>query len=295
MKILTLLLVFALAPLVPLGAQVSVEVVLDQEHFLSGEQLIAAVRITNRSGQTLHLGGEEDWLTFALESRDGLGVVAKNSEPSVLSAFTLETTKVATRRVELLPHFDLARAGRYTIVASVRIKDWDQMLTTKPKSFDIINGAKLWSQDFGVPAESTTNRSPEVRKYTLEQANYLRTQLRLYFRLTDAAGERVLKVFSLGPMVSFGTPEQQIDQASNLHVLFQNGARAFSYTVITPDGDIIARETHDYAGTRPRLQLVENGRLTVVGGARRRISDDVPEPTKPEQLKLEQTVPLKNP
>lgn len=290
MKVLALLLVFALVPLAPLGAQVSVEVVLDQEHFLSGENLTAAVRITNRSGQTLHLGGEEDWLTFALESRDGRGIVEKNSEPSVLGAFTLETTKVATRRVELVPHFDLARTGRYSIVATVRIKDWDQTLTTKPKGFDIINGAKLWSQDFGVPAEGRPNRSPEVRKYALEQANYLRTQLRLYFRLTDANGERVLKVFSLGPMVSFGIPEHQIDQASNLHVLYQNGARAFSYTVINPDGDIIARQTHDYTSTRPKLQLGENGRLTVVGGARRQTTDDVPAPTKTEE-----PVPPRNP
>ena len=282
MKVLALLLVFALAPLAPLGAQVSVEVVLDQEHFLSGENLTAAVRITNRSGQTLHLGGEADWLTFALESRDGRGIVVKNSEPAVLGALTLETTKVATRRVELLPHFDLARAGRYNIIASVRIKDWDQTLTSKPKSFDIINGAKLWSQDFGVPAEGTTNRSPEVRKYTLEQANYLRTQLRLYFRLTDANGERVLKVFSLGPMVSFGTPEHQIDQASNLHILFQNGARAFSYTVINPDGEILVRQTHSYAGTRPQLQLDKNGRLTVAGGARQLMADDVPAPNAPD-------------
>ncbi len=295
MKVLALLLIFALAPLAPLRAQVSVEVVLDQEHFLSGESLTAAVRITNRSGQTLHLGEGEDWLTFALESRDGRGVVVKNSEPSVVGAFTLETTKVATRRVELLPHFDLARAGRYSIVASVRIKDWDQMLTTKPKSFDIINGAKLWWQDFGVPVEGTPNRSPEVRKYTLEQANYLRTQLRLYFRLTDADGGRVLKVFSLGAMVSFGTPEQQIDQASNLHVLFQNGARSFSYTVITPDGEIIVHQTHDYAGTRPRLQLGENGQLMVAGGVRRRASDDVPEPTPAEPPKAEPPVTPQKP
>jgi hypothetical protein len=295
MKILAFLLVFALAPLGRLGAQVSVEVVLDQEHFLSGEQLTVAVRITNRSGQTLHLGGDEDWLTFALESRDGRGIVAKHSDPSVVTPFTLETGKVATRRVDLLPHFDLARAGRYTLVASVRIKEWDQMLATTPKSFDIIHGAKLWSQDFGVPAESTPNRAPEVRKYTLEQANYLRTQLRLYFRLSDGGGDRILKVFSLGQMVSFGTPEQQIDQASNLHVLFQNGARTFSYTVINPDGNIIARETHDYAGTRPRLQLGENGRPAVVGGVRRRTPDDVPEAATPELPKLEQPVPLKNP
>ncbi len=282
MKRLALLLVVLLAPLLRLGAQVEVEVVLDQEHFLSGEDLTAAVRITNRSGQTLHLGGEEDWLTFACESRDGRGIVGKNSEPSVLGPFTLETSKVATRRVELLPHLDLARPGRYSLTASVRIKEWDQTLTTKPKSFDIINGAKLWAQDFGVPAAATTNQSPEVRKYTLEQANYLRTQLRLYFRLTDAEGGRVMKVFSLGPMVSFGIPEQQLDTASNLHVLYQNGARSFSYTVINPDGEILIRQTHDYASTRPKLQLGENGQLAVVGGTRRRTSEDLPGPTKPE-------------
>ena len=284
MKRLALLLGFALASLLPLGAQVSVEVTLDQEHFLSGEDLTAAVHITNHSGQTLHLGGEPDWLTFALESRDRRGIVIKNSEPAVLGEFTLPNTKVATRRVELVPHFDLALAGRYTIVASVRIKEWDQTLTTKPKSFDIINGAKLWSQDFGVPVAGATNRSPEVRKYALEQANYLRTQLRLYFRLTDAEGERVLKVFSLGPMVSFGIPEHQIDQVSNLHVLFQNGARAFSYTVINPDGDILIRQTHDYTGTRPKLQLDEKGRLMVVGGARRPTSEDIPGPPPPEEI-----------
>ena len=55
------------------------------------------------------------------------------------------------------------------------------------------------------------------------------------------------------------------------------------------DGEIIARETHDYAGTRPRLQLGGNGQLMVVGGARRRTSEDVPSPPKPEE-----PVPLKS-
>ena len=58
-------------------AQVRVEVTLDQEQFLPGEALPAAVRITNRSGQTLHLGGQADWLTFSVESRDGF-IVVKN-------------------------------------------------------------------------------------------------------------------------------------------------------------------------------------------------------------------------
>ena len=60
----------------PAGAQVTAEVTLDQDQFLPGETLVAAVRITNRSGQALHLGAEPDWLSFSVESRDG-AVVAK--------------------------------------------------------------------------------------------------------------------------------------------------------------------------------------------------------------------------
>ena len=59
--------------------QVSVEIVLEQEQFLIGESIPVAVRITNRSGQTLRLGDEATWLSFTLESRDGLAVV-KNGE-----------------------------------------------------------------------------------------------------------------------------------------------------------------------------------------------------------------------
>src|SRR6185436_6124741 len=173
-----------LATLLQVSAQVTVEVTLEQEQFLGGEALPADVRITNRSGQTLHLGNEPDWLTFLVESRDGF-IVAKTGEVPVLGEFALESSKMATRHVDLAPYFAISRPGRYNVTATVRVKPWDVTLTTKPKSFDIVQGAKLWSQDFGVPAaEGDTRQSPEVRRYTLQQANYLRTQLRLYLRLT---------------------------------------------------------------------------------------------------------------
>ena len=55
------------------SAQVTVDVVLDQEQFLPSESLPVAVRITNRSGQPLHLGADTNWLTFSVESVSGLG------------------------------------------------------------------------------------------------------------------------------------------------------------------------------------------------------------------------------
>src|SRR5690349_13542028 len=115
-------------------AQVTVEVTQVQEQFLPGESLKVAVRITNLSGQELKLGGEEDWLTFSLESHEGT-VVPKMGEAPVLGAFVLESSKVATKRVDLAPYFMLTHSGRYQIVATVRVKGWNREIISPPKPF----------------------------------------------------------------------------------------------------------------------------------------------------------------
>jgi hypothetical protein len=267
-----------MAPLAHLFAQVSAEVVLDQEQFLIGESLPAAVRIVNRSGQTLHFGEEADWLTFSVESRDKFNVV-KHTEVPVEGAFVLETGKVATRRVDLAPHFSLNQIGRYQITATLKVKEWEAQVQTKPRAFDIINAARLWSQEVGVPTGA--GGPPEVRRYSLEQANYLRTQLRLYLRITDAEATRVFKVLPLGQAVSFSNPEHQIDRAGHLHVFYQNGARSFSYQVINAEGEILVRQTYDYVDSRPKLKRGEDGKLLVHGGLRRETRSDLPLPNPP--------------
>jgi hypothetical protein len=54
--------------------------------------------------------------------------------------------KVATKRVDLAPHFNLNQLGRYAIIATVKIKAWNRELASSPKMFDIIHGAKLWNR-----------------------------------------------------------------------------------------------------------------------------------------------------
>src|SRR5947209_7441918 len=84
----------------PTRAQVTVEVLQQQDQFLPAESLPTAVRITNRSGQTLHLGTDEDWLTFAIEGREGI-IVSKLGDAPVAGEFTLASSKMATKRVDL--------------------------------------------------------------------------------------------------------------------------------------------------------------------------------------------------
>jgi hypothetical protein len=276
MKALGLWLVCLAAALTPVSAQVTVELTQDQDQFLPAESIPLTVRITNRSGQSLRLGRGEEWLTFSVESREG-AVVPKLGEVPVGEEFMLESSRVVTLRVDLAPYFALNRSGRYSVTAIMQIKDWNQNVRSQPRSFDIIEGARLWEQVIGVPNSGLGgNATPEIRKFVLQEANHLKSQLRLYVRVTDASGAKTFRVFPLGPMVSFGRPDPQVDKFSNLHLLYQVGPHSFNYTVINPEGEIIARRTYDYADKRPRLQPDAEGKVLVTGGIRRPTAQDVP-------------------
>jgi hypothetical protein len=259
------------------SAQVTVEVTQEQQQFVSGEALKVAVRVTNLSGQTLHMGAEPDWLTFEIASRDGV-VVSKLADAPVTGEFTLDSSKVAIKRVNLEPYFALTQPGNYQVVATVHITGWKRELTSAPKTFDVIQGVKLWEKEVGVPKSGETgNGEPEIRRYILQQANYYRGQMRLYVRIADGYGKQI-RVMPIGPIVSFGRPERQVDRASNLHVLFQEGASAFNYTVCNLAGEITTHQTYDYTDARPRLRFDDEGNITVYGGTRRITPTDVPPP-----------------
>jgi hypothetical protein len=262
------------------SAQLTVEISMDQDEFLPGEAVPLAVKITNLSGQQLHFGADPSWLTFSVESVDGLNVI-KKSEVPVLGQFDLFSSQLGIKRVDIEPSFDISRIGRYKVTAYLHIKDWAVTVNSQPATFDVITGAKLWSQDFGVPS---TNGVPEMREFTLEKANYLREQLRLYVQLTDARESRVFKVFALGPMVSFGYPEEQIDRTSQLHVLWQTGGQSFSYCILSPDGVVLHRDIYDIFGSRPKLNVDDDGDVSVVGGVKRVPASEIPQVQMPDAL-----------
>ncbi|PYM16775.1 MAG: hypothetical protein DME18_00635 [Verrucomicrobia bacterium] len=263
---------FALARMV--SAQVTVELALEQDQFLPGETLEVGVRITNFSGQTLHLGKDNDWLHFTIEGRDNY-IVPTSGDVPVQGEFEVDSSSVATRRVDVAPYFTLTRPGRYLVTATVKLKQWDKELVCKPRPFHVIAGTKLWEQEFGVP--NAAGQPPEVRKYALQQAIHLK-QMKLYARVTDQSESRVFRIFPIGPMISFSKPECQIDKSNNLHVLNQTGAKSFNYSVINADGRLLVRQTYEYSDTRPVLRVDPQGRIFIGGGARRVASDDLPTP-----------------
>ncbi|MBW8864735.1 MAG: hypothetical protein JF609_07395 [Verrucomicrobia bacterium] len=155
----------------------------------------------------------------------------------------------------------------------MRSPELSAQTTSAPQTFDIITGATLWTQDFGVPA---TNGTPEMRKFTLEQASYLNSHMRLYVQLSDAAEARIYKTVALGQTVSFSRPEAQVDRNSMLHVLWQSGAQSFNYCMVDPVGTVERQEIYDDLNSRPRLVVNDNGDMLVAGGVRRPEPGEIP-------------------
>jgi len=250
---------------------------MDRTQYVPGEAVPVAVRLVNNSGQTMHFGAE-DWVSFTIEGRGGM-IVPKAGDPPLVHDFDLPASERATQHVDLQPYFELAKPGHYTVTASVRIKDWSAEMTSKAKGFDIINGTPVWEQEFGVPQSSPTNHAlPEIRKYALQQATFANS-MKLYFRLTDSSDAKSLRVYALGPMISFSNPQEKLDDQSNLHILYQTGSRIYNYSVITPDGNMTTHQTFVYGQATPRLGTErKSGKIVVVGGVRKISPDDIPKP-----------------
>lgn len=278
----------------PASAQstaVSIELVLDESYFLPGEELPVGVRISNLSGRPLTFGTTTNWLTFLIESRKGDVVTRLGSVP-VLGEFTLDSAKAGTKWWNLQPYFEIDQPGPYHVYAELRIPDSNLRIISEPALITLQGSSRLWEITFGVPPapDASTNPppTPELRRYALQAATRLKER-KLYARVSDEADNRIYKVVLLDRFLSFSNPQQQLDARSRLHVLFQTGGSTYTYCVVNPDGDLVARQRHEIVpGSRPRLAKTPDGSIGVAGGQRTPSYSDIP-PWEPPVVSLVDT------
>ncbi len=262
--------------LLPATAQITVELSFDQDQYIAYESLVAVVKVTNFSGRTLKLGSDPDWLRFEVEGENGT-YVHSLGQPPVVDPFELPTASKATRRIDLAPYFMLRSVGRYRVTAVVRVPEPSQVLSSKAQHFNIVLGTRLWEQDYGLPV-GTNGTDTVARKYALIQGVSQKV-LKLYVLAADATETEVSRVFPVGPLLSISRPEAQIDTKGRLHILYQTGARSFTYVMVRGDGALLLRQTHNQTpASRPYLKVDSEGKIAVRGGLRIANKDDVPKP-----------------
>ncbi len=267
-----LIVVLACLGLTSVRGQITVELDFEKDSFIANETMFASVRVTNFSGQTLRFGTDNHWVMFAVEGQNGF-LVDQRGTPNVTGLFEIPNGSRGTRRVNLAPYYEMTTPGRYMVTATVICQQVREVLKSPKREINIIRATTLWEKQFGVV--SPGSEAYDVRHYALIRA-LNNNRLELYVRVASRDGSKVYGVFSMGNIVSFGSPEAQLDRLSRLHVLQQYAARSFRYVVVTPDGELMTRHRYDYTRSRPRLGAGAENLIAVMGGIRVPTESDLP-------------------
>jgi hypothetical protein len=104
-----------------------------------------------------------------------------------------------------------------------------------------------------------------VRTYSL-LTNRFPDHTSLYVRVQDKDSGIVYATYSLGRAIAFEEPQAEIDHANQLHVLHCSAPRAWAYSRIGLNGELMAHSSFMETKTRPKLVRSGNGEVAVRGG-----------------------------
>jgi len=247
-----------------LRAQVIVDLSIKRTLYIAYEPLLATVRISNLSGNTLLLADVEGkkWFGFQIETLDGRPIPPRDPNYEI-EPIKLASGESITRTVNLTQLYPLSDFGSYRIRASVYAAELSGYFSSPPLTVEINEGRLLWEQTVGVPGADGLKSSTRTISLLSER---LADRTDLYLRIQDKEAGIVYCTHRLGDYITFGKPEIMLDSSNTIHVLQNNIPRQFIYSKVGLDGKILDRVTLNAPKDRPRLQLTQDGNVVVVGG-----------------------------
>lgn len=246
----------------PVQAQIDIETSVNHTYYLEGEPIKVTLTITNRSGRSLSLAEDPDWIDTVVTDERGQPIPRRS--PLYLGAIpvTLPEGSTAAFRFDITPNYDFPHEGRYRVRPSVRFPEWPDPVNAEVGRLHIVSGVSLWKRRFAV---TDSEGKASQREYRVMEINRLDgNHLYLQARLADS--KRILGVEYLGKLVSFAEPSATIDPSNNAHVLNQFGRISHRYSIVSPDGELLGRQTYKHGPGRPTLSRNEENLVVISGG-----------------------------
>jgi hypothetical protein len=265
-RALVLFALFLLCPTLTTGlAQLQVNVSLKRSLYISYEPLIINVTAQNLSGNSLHLRDSDSapWFGFQIETLDGRPVAARSSRYSN-SPIMIPAGGKISRAINLTPLYPIAEFGGYRVRANIYDASRQKYHTSPPLTFTITEGRPLYKKTVGVPTNQSGGGG--VRHITL-MTHRLPDSTQLYLRIEDGNTGSIYCAHRLGRIVSYDTPKIELDANNRIHILQNIAPKAFLYSHIGLNGEVLDRKTYNQIRNRPGLQQTADGRYQVVGAA----------------------------
>jgi hypothetical protein len=224
------------------SAQVEMTFRLPNHEVLELEAVPALVTMLNRGSQPLQKGADYD---LAFDINDASGVqIRKRPNQGLVIPEQLPPGQSITVTNDLALTYQIGRQGPYTVVA--RLKLAQRALVSGREYLDVMPGAE-------VAMAEGVSKDGAARRYSLRQLSRKNIS-RLYLRVDDPEASLCYGVVDLGRVIPLRAPSLQVDGHGLIHALHMTGPVQFIHSVFSPDGELVAQQTHSGDANAVRLQ-----------------------------------------
>jgi hypothetical protein len=232
--------------------------------YIAYEPVVATLAITNLAGRDIELqdANGQSWLGFEVTGNEGQPIAALNGD-NAQPPLKIEAGQRLTRQIDLAPLYPVNDFGAYHVRTHVYFADLGKFFYSGTGVFEVTDARPIWQQTVGIPTGVAA--AGEVRTYSL-LTNRFPDHTSLYVRVQDKDTGVVYATYSLGRAIAFEQPQAEIDRANQLHVLHCAAPRAWSYSRIGLNGQLLEHSSFMETKTRPRLVHSGNGDVAVRGG-----------------------------
>lgn len=250
------LLLMTCIPVVSSG-QIAIDLKIPSSKVLLYEPVKASVVIRNSSGQMLSFDSDRvmTQLRFDIEMGNGTVIRRLNAVP-LMSGVRIMTGETRSFEFNVSKFYDIRKLGQYTIQAVITCNSVDY--ASQCRHFEVVEGCELLRARAGIPGDEGA-----VRTYIVEYLQRGRGE-DLYLRIKDERENAIYGVFNLGRIVRVRMPELKVDEAGNVHVLFQTIGMSYIHTSFTPYGVYLSSTNLVGITSGVLLKELPNGKMTVV-------------------------------
>jgi hypothetical protein len=263
-------------------AQIQVDLKFKRLQYIAYEPVVATLSITNMAGRDidLHNADGQSWLGFEITGNEGQPVAPISIEnPSGAGPLKVVSGQRVTHEINLTPLYPVHDFGTYHVRTNVYFADLGKFFYSPTRVFEVTDARPIWQQTVGIP--DGVAAPGNVRTYSL-LTNRFPDHTSLYVRVQDRDTGIVYATYSLGRAIAFEEPQAEIDHGNQLHVLHCSAPRAWAYSRIGLNGELLAHSSFMETKTRPRLIRETNGEVAVRGGMIESPAAQVPRSTAPK-------------
>jgi len=245
-------------------AQVQIDLKFKRLQYIAYEPVLATLSITNLAGRDidLHNADGQSWLGFEITGNEGQSIAPISAESDQMP-LKIEAGQRVTHQINLTPLYPVHDLGTYHVRTNVYFADLGKFFYSPTRVFEVTDARPIWQQTVGIPDRASAPGS--VRTYSL-LTNRFPDHTSLYVRVQDKESGIVYATYSLGRAIAFEEPQADIDHANQLHVLHCSAPRAWAYSRIGLNGELLGHSSFMETNTRPKLVRSGNGEVAVRGG-----------------------------